>query len=140
MMSSNKITIINGPNLNLLGKRNQEVYGNLSLDELETQLKQYANVECYQSNSEGEIIDILHKSKHPIVLNPGAYGHYSYAIMDAIDAIEVPVVEVHISDVNNREQFRKNLVLSGVCKKTIVGHGTKGYFEAIDFLNNYKEE
>ena len=128
------ILIINGPNLNLLGKRKPEIYGNTSLKELESELKNYADVECFQTNSEGDIIDLIQKTKSPVVLNPGAYGHYSYAIRDAIEAINFPVIEVHITDINNREDFRSKLVLSDVCTRTIIGHGIRGYFEAIDIL------
>ncbi|MDO5328823.1 MAG: type II 3-dehydroquinate dehydratase [Coriobacteriia bacterium] len=128
------IRIINGPNLNLLGKRKPELYGYTSLKDLESELQNYAEVECFQTNHEGEIIDLIQNTTSPIVLNPGAYGHYSYAIRDAIEAIKFPVIEVHITDVNAREEFRSKLVLSDVCSRTIIGHGIRGYFEAIDIL------
>lgn len=132
------IRVINGPNLNKLGKRNPDIYGKKTLPELEAELKAYAQVECFQTNCEGEIIDLIQDANCSIVLNPGAYGHYSYAIRDAIEGCQFPVVEVHISNVKNREDFRKKLVLSDVCKKTIIGHGIQGYFEAIDFLEECK--
>lgn len=144
------ILIINGPNMNLLGKRQPEIYGNESLYDLETSLiDKYAENDVYlkffQSNHEGEIIDKIQESDFlrydtgenlmcGVVINPGAYAHSSYAIRDAIEAVSTPVVEVHVSDVYNREDFRKIMLLSDVCDKTIVGKGFKGYFEAVDYL------
>ena len=146
------ILIINGPNLNLLGQRLPKLYGSTTLDELENNiLKYYNNNEVefifFQSNHEGDIIDKMQqfsnlaKAKNNskdcgIIINAGAYAHYSYAIRDTIEAISIPVIEVHISNVKNREEFRKKLVFSEVCKKTISGKGLKGYFEAIDFILN----
>ena len=137
-----KIIIINGPNLNLLGKREPEIYGSQSFDDFFVQLKQkFASIqlEYYQSNCEGKLIDKLHEvgfSYDGIIFNPAAYTHYSYAIADAVKSITSPVVEVHISDINQREDFRKISVIKANCVKTITGKGLQGYKEAIDFLVN----
>lgn len=144
------ILVINGPNLNLLGRRSPEIYGEKKLDDLENELtKHYSekgiDLKFFQTNNEGEIIDKIHEADYirydtgedlclGIVLNPGAFAHYSYSIRDAIEAIQTDVIEVHISDVYNREDFRKIMLLSDVCKKTIVGRGIKGYYDAIDYL------
>ena len=148
--NTKNIIVINGPNLNFLGKRNPKIYGNQTIDEIDKYILKHFNEEnvkivFWQSNHEGEIIDKIQEADmltfdngesmiFGIVLNPGAYGHYSYAIRDAIESIDLPVVEVHISDVNRREAFRKNLVLSDVCEKTIIGQGAMGYIEAIEHL------
>lgn len=136
------IQIINGPNLNLLGKREPEIYGNQSFESYFKVLRSdFKNIflHYYQSNHEGGIIDKIHDvgfRYHGIVLNPAAYTHYSYAIADAIKAIKIPVVEVHISDIFSREDFRKNSVTTNACVKTISGKGLEGYREAIEFLND----
>ena len=135
-----KITIINGPNLNLLGKREPGVYGNEGFDSYLEKLKQqHPNViiDYFQSNIEGELIDALQKagfSADGIVLNPGGYTHTSVAIGDAVAAISAPVVEVHISNVHAREEFRKISHVSARAKGTIFGLGLAGYSLAIDFL------
>ncbi len=139
-----KIAIINGPNLNLLGKREPEVYGTLSFDQfLETVKKKYANIEIsyYQSNVEGELINELQRAGFDydgIVFNPGGYTHTSVAIGDAIAAIKTPVVEVHISNVQAREDFRKLSHVSAKAAGSIVGLGLKGYELAIDWLRSSK--
>jgi 3-dehydroquinate dehydratase type II len=132
------IVIINGPNLNLLGTRAPDVYGSTSLSELEDMCRAWAADEggtasFYQSNHEGALIDRLHASRDAdgIVINPGALTHYSYAIRDAIEAIEPPVVEVHISNVRDREPWRRTSVVSDVCVGTIFGRGIDGYRDAI---------
>ena len=128
-----RIAIVNGPNLNLLGKREPEIYGHLTFEAYFEQLKtSFPEVELhyYQSNSEGELIDYLHQtgfSFDGIVLNAGAYTHTSIALADAIAAITSPVVEVHISNVHARESFRHHSYLSKNCKGVIVGLGLKGY-------------
>lgn len=135
-----KILVINGPSLNLLGIREKEIYGKTSYKELVSLIKNYAKnnnlqVKFYQSNHEGKIIDKiqnLYKSIDGIVINPGAYAHYSYAIYDCIKACNVKTIEVHISDIYNREDFRKELVISKACEKTIFGHGINGYIEALE--------
>jgi 3-dehydroquinate dehydratase-2 len=134
-----RVLILNGPNLNLLGKREPDVYGKTTLIELEERLRDFAKergaeIECLQSNSEGAIIDAIHAADGAfaaIVLNAGAYTHYSYAIRDAIAAVSVPVVEVHISNIHNREEFRKTSVIAPVCKGQISGFGLDGYFMAL---------
>ena len=137
-----KLLLINGPNLNMLGIREPGVYGVDTLESIETQVCEYASsrdadVECFQSNHEGELVDKLHEAHgnyDGIIYNPGAHTHYSYALRDAVAAIDVPVVEVHISDVDEREDFRKISVFDGVVADKIKGHGTKGYLEAVDVL------
>ena len=136
------ILVINGPNLNLLGTRNPEIYGSETLEELMMWLENSTEgkkhqFKFYQSNHEGEIIDMLHDEREwcqGIIINPGAYAHYSYAIRDAISSINIPIVEVHISDINNREDFRKKSVISDVCKATISGKGKNSYLEGLRFL------
>lgn len=135
-----KIAIINGPNLNLLGKRETDIYGNMPFEQfLDTLRKKYANLEIsyYQSNVEGELINELQRvgfDHDGIVLNPGGFTHTSVAIGDAIAAIKTPVVEVHISNVHAREEFRKLSHVSGKAAGSIVGLGLKGYELAIEYL------
>jgi 3-dehydroquinate dehydratase-2 len=135
-----KITIINGPNLNLLGKREPSVYGNEDFDSYLKKIQQhYPDVEFdyFQSNIEGEIIDAIQKAgfnSNGIILNPGGYTHTSVAIGDAIASITSPVIEVHISNVHSREEFRKISHVSAKARGTICGLGLKGYALAIDFL------
>lgn len=134
------IVIINGPNLNLLGKREPDVYGNTGFDEyLNTLREKYPQVKFhyYQSNVEGELINILQEvgfTADGIIINPGGYTHTSVAIGDAIAAIKTPVVEVHISNVHAREDFRKLSHVSAKAKGTIAGLGLKGYELALRFL------
>lgn len=138
----NRILIINGPNLNLLGKREPGIYGNCSMESyLETLLSRYPNhsIEYFQSNHEGEIIDKLHEvgfdnDMEGIVLNAGAYTHTSLAIADAIAAINVPVVEVHISNVHAREEVRHHSMISRVCRGVIAGFGMNSYRLGIDAI------
>ena len=138
-----RILIINGPNLNFLGKREPETYGAMTLWDLENRLKKKFSklkLEFYQSNSEGAIVDFLQKamdgSVAGVVLNAGAYSHYSYAIRDAIAMLPVPVIEVHISNTYAREEFRRTSVFSAVCKGVIAGLGTEGYELALQYLIN----
>ena len=129
------VLIINGPNLNLLGAREPEIYGSTTLSELEALAGEWAAdrglaISCYQSNHEGEIIDRLHaarKSHGGVILNAGALTHYSYAIHDAIVATGLPTVEVHISNVRAREQWRRHSVIAPACVYTIFGRGVDGY-------------
>ena len=134
-----KVLIINGPNLNLLGRREPGIYGNETMESCLTELRELCDVEYFQSNHEGEIIDKLHAvgfdcSYAGIVLNAGAYTHTSVAIADAISAIEIPVVEVHISNVHAREQFRHHSMISGVCKGVIAGFGLDSYRLGVEAL------
>lgn len=135
-----KILILNGPNLNLLGKREPDVYGNTSFETYFSQLRQrFENCELsyFQSNHEGAIIDKIHEvgfSYDGIVLNAGAYTHTSVAIHDAIKAITTPVVEVHISNIHTREEFRHKSMIAAACKGAIVGLGLASYDLAISFL------
>ena len=136
-----EIAIINGPNLNLLGVREPSVYGSRSMQEYFEELKKHfegrASLTYFQSNCEGAIIDEIHRrgfSAHGIVLNAGAYTHYSIAIADAIRAVTAPVVEVHISNVHRREEFRSHSVLSAACKGVIFGFGLDSYRLAIEAL------
>jgi 3-dehydroquinate dehydratase-2 len=136
------IQIINGPNLNLLGVREKSIYGNTNFDTyLEELRKRYTNITInyYQSNVEGEIINKLHEigfSYHGIVMNAGAYTHTSIAIADAIAAINTPVIEVHISNVYKREEFRHSSMLAASCKGVIAGFGMDSYRLAIENLLN----
>lgn len=133
------ISIINGPNLNLLGTRHPEHYGDWTLAQLDLACAEWAgevgaSVDTYQSNHEGDLIDRLHRARDDadaVIINPGALTHYSYAIRDAIEAIGIPTVEVHLSDITNREEWRRNSVISEVCIATISGHGVDGYRQAI---------
>ncbi|MDD4689288.1 MAG: type II 3-dehydroquinate dehydratase [Eubacteriales bacterium] len=137
-----KILIINGANLNMTGKREPEIYGSETLDEINGDIKSFADtkgveVDFFQSNYEGAIIDTIHSAMGKydgIVINPGAYTHYSYAIRDAISSVTVPAVEVHISDIHAREEFRHTSVIAPVCIKQIYGMGKKGYMVAIEYL------
>ncbi|MEF3280493.1 MAG: 3-dehydroquinate dehydratase [Elusimicrobiota bacterium] len=136
-----KILIIHGPNLHLLGKREPEIYGKLSLKEVNKKLKSYAKsknvlIKIYQSNYEGEIIDLITKQMNWadfIIINPAAFTHYSYAIRDCIKACGIPTIEVHLSDINKREKFRRKSVVKDVCIKTFLGEGINSYLKAIDF-------
>lgn len=138
-----RILVINGPNLNFLGIREKGIYGtqdyNYLLELLEQKAKELAiEIETYQSNCEGEIIDRIQKAYHDqvegIVINPGAYTHYSYAIRDALASITVPKIEVHISNIHQREEFRHTSVTAAVCTGQIAGLGLQGYTLAIDAI------
>lgn len=137
-----KLLILNGPNLNLLGSREPDIYGSESYDALCQQIQRHAaaiscTVALLQSNHEGALIDAIQGAQGVyggIVINPGAYAHYSYAIYDALRAVDVPAVEVHISDITAREPFRAVSVTAPACVKTICGHGLRGYLEAMDYL------
>lgn len=139
-----KLYIINGPNLNMLGIREPEIYGKLTLQDIESKINLYCaknqiDVEFYQSNHEGEIVDIIqsaYKKADGIIINPAAYTHTSVAILDALKAVDVDTVEVHLSDVDEREAFRKFSYVSLFAKKVIKGKGADGYIEAIDFFLN----
>lgn len=138
-----KILIINGPNLNFLGIREKSIYGTQDYDYLLNLIAKKGKdcgceIEVFQSNHEGAIIDRIQDSyfdgTQGLVINPGAYTHYSYAIHDALASISIPKVEIHISDITKREEFRKVSVTAPACDKQIYGHGLEGYLEAVDFL------
>jgi len=137
-----KLLIINGPNLNMLGIREPGLYGKQSYSELvgiveEACRKNGMECECFQSNHEGEIVDKIQEAYgrfDGIIINPAAYTHTSIAILDALKAVAIPAVEVHISDVNAREDFRKISYAGMACEKTIAGHGLDGYREAVEFF------
>lgn len=140
------IIIINGPNLNLLGKREPEIYGNTTFEEYFENLKSNNSeieLEYFQSNHEGEIIDKLHSiadTHNGIVINPAAFSHYSIAILDALKAVNIPAFEVHISNIENREDFRKNKITAQGCVGCISGLGLDGYKLAIENLIEYINE
>jgi len=134
-----KVLVINGPNLNLLGIREKNIYGSVSLDDINENVRKEAErlnmeVDFFQSNHEGEIIDKIHEARekyNAIIINPGAYTHYSFAIRDAIKAVELPVIEVHISNIYGREEFRSKSVTAEVCAGQISGFGPDSYIIAL---------
>ena len=137
-----KIMVINGPNLNMLGIREPDIYGSTTYDDLVNMIKDHCSkkgveVKCVQSNHEGDLVDMIqgcYGEFDAIVINPGAYTHTSVAILDALKAVSIPAIEVHISDPDEREEFRKISYIRQACINTIKGHGLKGYLEAIDHL------
>ena len=137
-----KILVINGPNLNMLGIREPEIYGRTDYRALCKMISEHCEengieYELYQSNHEGDLVDKIQEvygAADGIVINPGAYTHTSVALLDALKAVGIPAVEVHITDVDEREGFRKISYIRAACTKTVSGHGTAGYLEAIDFL------
>ena len=137
-----KILVINGPNLNMLGIREPDHYGRETYQDLCEKIQKHCDskdvdVKFYQSNHEGDLVDEIQKAYgvfDGIVINPAAYTHTSIAILDAVKAVNIPTVEVHISKVEDREDFRQISYIRLACVKTITGHGTDGYLEAIDFL------
>ncbi|MCQ2385453.1 MAG: type II 3-dehydroquinate dehydratase [Clostridia bacterium] len=137
-----KLLVINGPNLNMLGIREPEIYGKETYFDLCEKIKAHADkigveVTLYQSNHEGDLVDALQEAygtQDAVVINPGAYTHTSVALLDAAKAVGLPMVEVHISDTQKREAFRQISYVRAACVKTVVGHGTQGYLEAMDYL------
>lgn len=137
-----KILVINGPNLNILGIREPQIYGSRTYADLCEMIKKHCDslkvsVEFYQSNHEGALVDKIQQSYgnvDGIVINPGAYTHTSVALLDAVKSVGIPTVEVHISDPDTREEFRKISYIRLACSKTIKGLGFKGYLDAVDFL------
>ncbi len=138
-----KVLLLLGPNLNLVGIREKSVYGEVTAETIEKSIIEYAktiNIELtvFQSNWEGAIIDEIHKARtdyNAVVINPGAFTHYSYAIRDAIAGVATPFVEVHMSNIHKREEFRHTSVTAPVCDGQICGFGAKGYEMALDYIN-----
>ena len=139
------ILVINGPNLNLLGTREPEVYGTMTLTDMNNRIEEYAEamegmdgrMYFVQSNHEGVLIDAIHNARgfvDGIIINPGAYTHYSYAIRDAISGVGIPTAEVHLSNIYEREAFRRVSVIKDVCQWQICGKGYQGYLEALELL------
>jgi len=143
-----RIDVLNGVNLDLLGRRDPETYGAGSLQDLETQVYAWARerslqVRCRQTNHEGEYVEFLHAAlgnADALVVNPGAWTHYSWAIRDALEPFEGPVVEVHLSDVEAREEWRRHSVLEGLAAERIAGAGVDGYRKALDVLAGRRDE
>lgn len=137
-----KILVLNGPNLNMLGVREPDIYGRETYDSLIEKITSYCkakhiDIECFQSNHEGSLVDKIQEaygSCDGIVINPGAYTHTSIALLDALKAVSIPAVEVHISEVDKRESFRQISYVRSACFATVSGHGTDGYIEAIDLI------
>ncbi len=142
-----RVLVVHGPNLNLLGDREPEVYGRQTLAEVDERIAAAAraldfDVSCEQYNGEGQIIDALHAARgvyRGVVINPGAYAHYSYAIADAIAAIGIPVVEVHLSNIAAREAFRRRSVTAAACRAVVSGCGAAGYELALRALQGFLE-
>ncbi len=140
-----KILVINGPNLNMLGIREPDIYGKATLDDLETMIAEKCSgmgIECsfFQSNHEGDLVECIQEAYQDadgIIINAGAYTHTSIAILDALKAAGIPAVEVHISDISERESFRSLSYVSYYAMKTIIGKGFNGYLEAVDILSSY---
>lgn len=143
------VLIINGPNLNLLERRDPTFYGGNSLEEINNKINKKSkelglNIEVFQSNHEGYIIDRIHSAMDAnymgIIINPGALTHYSIAIRDAIEMLTIPVIEVHLSNINKREEFRKKSVIAPVCEGQITGLGVNGYLLALEAIKLLNEE
>jgi 3-dehydroquinate dehydratase II len=139
-----QVVVLNGVNLNALADRDSDLYGGVGLDDLETKIYAWGrelgcSVRCLQTNSEGQFIDWCHDARSwasGVIVNPGAWTHYSYAIRDALELFKVPVVEVHLSDIEKREDWRRVSVTSDVVTKRVIGKGPDGYREALVFLTH----
>jgi 3-dehydroquinate dehydratase-2 len=137
-----RVEVLNGVNLDVLGRRDPKTYGGLSLNELESRIYDWAKeleigVRCRQTNHEGQYVDWLHEMHEladAVVVNPGAWTHYSYAIRDAVELIEAPVVEVHLSNIDEREEWRRVSVIADLAARRVIGKGPDGYREALEFL------
>ena len=141
----NKIIILNGPNLNLLGEREKEKYGNITLKDIEDNCNEYAkknniNLSLFQSNIEGELVDEIQKARknfNGLIINAGGYTHTSVAIHDALKILEIPIIELHITNIYNREDFRHKSLISKLASGIICGFGTDGYIMALKAINKY---
>ncbi len=138
-----RVAVLNGVNVDVIGRRNPALYGGLSINELENRIYRWArelglSVRCQQTNHEGEYVDWCHEARRwadGVILNPGAWTHYSYAIRDAVELFTVPVVEVHLSDITKREEWRRHSVLEDVVAARVLGKGPEGYREALVHLS-----
>jgi 3-dehydroquinate dehydratase II len=137
-----QVLVLNGVNLDMLGQRDPAIYGGLSIGELETQIYVWArelsvSARCLHTNHEGQYIEWIHDAygrSDGLIVNPGAWSHYSYAIHDALDILEVPIVEVHLSNIEEREEWRRSSVISGLAAHRVIGKGPEGYRDALEFL------
>ena len=141
----NKIIILNGPNLNLLGEREKEKYGNITLKDIENNCKEFAkknniDLSVFQSNIEGALVEEIQKARkeqHGLIINAGAYTHTSVAIHDALKVLKIPIVELHITNIYNREEFRHKSLISKIATSVLCGFGTDGYIMALQAMKNY---
>ena len=141
----NKIIILNGPNLNLLGEREKEKYGNITLKDIEKSCKEFANkndidLSLFQSNIEGELVEEIQKARknyHGLIINAGGYTHTSVAIHDALKILKIPIIELHITNIYNREDFRHKSLISKIATGIICGFGSDGYIMALTAMKNY---
>ena len=138
-----QVRVLNGVNLDMLGRRDPKTYGGVSINELETQIYEWAHdlsltVRCRQTNSEGEYIGWIHdayRDADAVIVNPGAWSHYSYAIHDALEILDVPIVEVHLSNIEQREEWRRLSVIADLMALRVIGKGPDGYREALEYLS-----
>jgi 3-dehydroquinate dehydratase II len=138
-----QVLVLNGVNLDMLGRRDPKTYGGVSINELETQIYEWAHelsltVRCRQTNSEGEYIGWIHdayRDADGVIVNPGAWSHYSYAIHDALEILDVPIVEVHLSNIEQREEWRRHSVIADLMALRVIGKGPDGYREALEYLS-----
>ena len=138
-----QVLVLNGVNLDMLGRRDPKTYGNVSINELETRIYEWAHdlsltVRCRQTNSEGEYIGWIHdayRDADGVIVNPGAWSHYSYAIHDALEILDVPIVEVHLSNIEQREEWRRHSVIADLMALRVIGKGPDGYREALEYLS-----
>ena len=138
-----QVLVLNGVNLDMLGRRDPKTYGGVSINELETRIYEWAHeltltVRCRQTNSEGEYIGWIHdayRDADAVIVNPGAWSHYSYAIHDALEILDVPIVEVHLSNVEQREEWRRHSVIADLMALRVIGKGPEGYREALEYLS-----
>ena len=139
-----QVRVLNGVNLDMLGRRDPKTYGNVSINELETRIYEWAHdlsltVRCRQTNSEGEYIGWIHDAygdADAVIVNPGAWSHYSYAIHDALEILDVPIVEVHLSNIEQREEWRRHSVIADLMALRVIGKGPDGYREALAYLSS----